>query len=723
MNDGGDDDVMTPSTTATSSSDHHNGNGAHSMTSLQRQISSRQLEATVETEVCCGCRPKQRRYRKRKTKLKSSTTELTTHRRISFAKLFRRKHGYFDADMGLESEWRALERHVQYDDHSDASQFFFDAVDQPLGDEEYPIDGYVIKSGGDLGDYPIIFTTSLQHPAPQFTTNDPSTWLRKSLKISTSNDAAGPVEEEEDGTAEMEEADDEIQELSKQHPKKKTKTNNSKHTVRRDSHISTASRDTIKSHKEPSMRFLNIKQRTPSIHKIHLEQPRVKSQGLKGYPGELTLEEMEECQKFLRGLEDLPSEVSEQVYSFRDIEEEPYTICRWLRATKFDADKILERLAQNQAMFDNAKMDEFYPNVTDWIGAPLSVFLSQYPFLPVGRGKNGCPVNYFLAGKINPEGILCLTTIKKLECYFWYSFMWKFKNEIRAAQERDPDFVRVEGINVIELDGLSSSALSSETMEVIKMASKISDFFPETLHCMLVLNAPGFFAMAWGLIKKFIDPRTAARIQLFANKDKGMKALEKLIDKSQLPLDYDGGNISLSEAFLKESHDPSLIRQEIELVHCKRKGQSHARTWTLERIESMQITVYTRSVSTGHVSIQVNGQDTQSFDAKCLVKGEGDPASHEEFDEDAGTPLPSQNFAQTVVGPGKITVEISDRDDAEKRHSGKSKGYFLVVGDVKQVEQVKPKTKLQNQQKMTMTMAGLSSTSSNEGTPKKARLY
>jgi hypothetical protein len=72
-----------------------------------------------------------------------------------------------------------------------------------------------------------------------------------------------------------------------------------------------------------------------------------------------------------------------------------------------------------------------------------------------------------------------MTTIEQLQSYFWYSFMWKFKQEIRMAQEQDPDFVRVEGINIIDLNGLSASALTGETMEVIKVASKISDFFPE----------------------------------------------------------------------------------------------------------------------------------------------------------------------------------------------------------------------------------------------------
>jgi hypothetical protein len=185
-------------------------------------------------------------------------------------------------------------------------------------------------------------------------------------------------------------------------------------------------------------------------------------------------------QKFLRGLKLLDPTVSEQIYSMRDVEDEPYTICRWLRATKFDADKILTRCVENQPMFDEAKEQDFYPNVSEAIGgAPFSVFLSQYPFLQIGNAKNGCPANYFQIGKIHPEGILACTQKEKLKGYFWWSFMHKMKQEIRKAQSIDPDFVRLEGINILDLEGLSASALSQETMDVIQLASKISDFFPE----------------------------------------------------------------------------------------------------------------------------------------------------------------------------------------------------------------------------------------------------
>ena len=62
--------------------------------------------------------------------------------------------------------------------------------------------------------------------------------------------------------------------------------------------------------------------------------------------------------------------VLNQVYSFRDVEEEPYTICRWLRATKFKADDILKRLAENQAMFEKAQANDFYPRPDETIVHP-----------------------------------------------------------------------------------------------------------------------------------------------------------------------------------------------------------------------------------------------------------------------------------------------------------------------------------------------------------------
>lgn len=370
--------------------------------------------------------------------------------------------------------------------------------------------------------------------------------------------------------------------------------------------------------------------------------------------------------------------VLNQVYSFRDVEEEPYTICRWLRATKFKADDILKRLAENQAMFEKAQANDFYPKPDETIGAPVSVFLTQYPFLPIGSAKNGCPVNYFMAGRINPEGIMSITTAERLEGYFWWSFMWKMKAEVRKAQEQDPDFVRMEGINIVDLKGLSSSALSSETMDVIKISSKVADFFPETLHCMFILNAPGFFSFSWGLIKKFIDPRTAARIQVFSNEAKGIEALKGLIDLKEIPSDYGGGNVSIHDAFAQQAADPALLRQNVELIYVKRGKTTESKdVWNLQKGESMTVSVYTRSVSGAKIVPKLNGKDVSPSTQPAKVQCEWTAD-----EEGVAKPRPHCVQLATIQGPGMVTMEVQDLDNADRAHNGMSRGYFLVVGDV-----------------------------------------
>ncbi|CAJ1932649.1 unnamed protein product [Cylindrotheca closterium] len=577
-------------------------------------------DSAATTGVSCGCFPCRRQNnnnsRPRKTKWKRQRPK-----KLQFLKPASKRTEYHDAQdnldklTGIEQSGKSAMRGDE--EASRGSLFFFDAVENPLGEDEYPP----------------IFTTAIQHPKRRVTLEDPITMLHHAPTDRVSDDDDG---------------DDEL--LTRQGP--------------------------IADHLSGSQRFETISRRPTLEHTKALQGPRV-PQAEKGFPGGLTVAELEECQKFLRGLKLLDPGVMNQVYSFRDVEEEPYTICRWLRATKFNADEILQRLAENQAMFEKAQAAEFYPQPDVAIGAPVSVFLTQYPFLPIGSARNGCPVNYFMAGKINPEGIWSMTTVERLEGFFWWSFMWKMKAEVRKAQTQDPDFVRMEGINIVDLKGLSSNALSSETMDVIKLSSKVADFFPETLHCMLILNAPGFFSFSWGLIKKFLDPRTAARIQVFSSETKGMEALKGLIDTSQIPEDYGGGNISTHDAFAKQAADPALLRQDVELIHVKRgKTTNSNNVWNLQKDESMAVSVYTRSVSGAKVVAQLNGE-TVTSPQQQVVQCEWQP------DDDGGSkPLPNCVQLTTIKGPGMVTMEVQDLDNAERAHSGMSRGYFLVVGDV-----------------------------------------
>ena len=189
---------------------------------------------------------------------------------------------------------------------------------------------------------------------------------------------------------------------------------------------------------------------------------------------------------------------------------------------------------------------------------------------------------------------------------------------------------------------------------------------------MLILNAPSFFGMAWGLIKKFIDPQTAARIKLYSNKEQGLKAMRELIDIDQIPRDYGGMNISIADAFLEEANDPHLLSQEIELIYVRRKGKAISKkVWDVQDGEYMEVRCYTRSCSAATIKVIVDGVVYSTVDrAGCDVRdGKPKAACH--------------ILAPKIRGPCTVSLDVSDLDNADKVHSGQSRGYFLCVGDLR----------------------------------------
>ena len=198
---------------------------------------------------------------------------------------------------------------------------------------------------------------------------------------------------------------------------------------------------------------------------------------------------------------------------------------------------------------------------------------------------------------------------------------------------------------------------------------------------MLIINAPGFFSIFWGLIKKFIDPRTAQRIQVFSNTEKGMAALRKLVDNEEIPIDYGGGNKSIKQAFMEEAADPLLKRQEIELLQVKRKGKGEmSKDLMLAQDEYMEVRVYTRSVSSANVMVEFNGDMCATARASCSWYASADSTGSA-----SRTPLPNCTVViEELHGPGSVKIKIEDLDDADKKsNSGSSRGYFLLVCDIK----------------------------------------
>mmetsp|Transcript_32706 Transcript_32706/g.68793 ORF Transcript_32706/g.68793 Transcript_32706/m.68793 type:complete len:469 (-) Transcript_32706:1998-3404(-) len=228
----------------------------------------------------------------------------------------------------------------------------------------------------------------------------------------------------------------------------------------------------------------------------------------KGFPGELTETELEAVKLFQSELKSRDPIYNQIVSALSAAEKEAYALCRFLRARKFDVAKVFELLDEAKEHYAVARENDFYPDLEKALGFSRPIFLSQYPAVFSGSAKNGCPVMYLKIGEIQPEGIKCIISLDKVDRFFWNDITYAFIGILKEGRRLNPQFVRTENITVYDLKGVSRSQVSSDTFEMIKVGNQVMSSFPETLHCLLIINAPSWFGFVWSVVKKLIDPRT-----------------------------------------------------------------------------------------------------------------------------------------------------------------------------------------------------------------------
>jgi hypothetical protein len=203
-----------------------------------------------------------------------------------------------------------------------------------------------------------------------------------------------------------------------------------------------------------------------------------------GFPGSLTTDQLKAYQRFREELHRRGGVYTEMVYNYKGLEPEPYALCRYLRYCNFHVDRIFAYMDQHTNRWNAAKGHDFYPNIYEAVGAPLSVLLTQFPSLYMGYAKDGYPCCYFDSGGLSLEGVECVTDLERIPNYIWVSFlcrmevslqikkfslntdfplsyprlhirclqntmMWEMKKKWEKAQAKHPGFVRYVGLHVV----------------------------------------------------------------------------------------------------------------------------------------------------------------------------------------------------------------------------------------------------------------------------------
>ncbi|CAB9515772.1 Phosphatidylinositol/phosphatidylcholine transfer protein [Seminavis robusta] len=400
-----------------------------------------------------------------------------------------------------------------------------------------------------------------------------------------------------------------------------------------------------------------------------LTKPRV-NVALAGYPGNLTPQELNACQQFRAELKKRKraspegSIWEEVVRIYNPVETEPYALCRFLRARQFNVDKVMDMIADTFDIWREARKHDYFPDPNEALGAPVNVLLSQLPTLYAGCAKNGAPVAYAKARDLSIEGIECVTELSRIEKYAWFAILHKFKAQVARAQQMNPNVVRCEAIQVVDLKGLNASALNKRTLECLQNLINVNKCFPEVLNSMVILNAPRFFTFAWRVIKTMLDPRTASKVVMFSSEKEGIEWMMERIDKSELLSDYGGTGDSFEDVMNKQNVGSAAKRQVVKLFSITQRTNNASMAFSLTTEETATFTVYTRSAVGAGFELWKGGQKVAdaSVDGSKLRGSEG-------------TPVPIQGILFTdVQGPGEFSIK-------SKGKSGQT-DHFVVAGEV-----------------------------------------
>ncbi|KAL7537694.1 hypothetical protein ACHAWF_005873 [Thalassiosira exigua] len=404
--------------------------------------------------------------------------------------------------------------------------------------------------------------------------------------------------------------------------------------------------------KDKSVEFLG-ESTNQLLKELHV--PNVRE---KGFPGELTEEELEAVKLFRDELQTRNPIYNEIVRSFSVVEKEAYALCRWLRARKFDVEKVFELLDQAKVHYAKAKEHDFYPDLEKALGVSRAVFLSQYPAVFCGNAKNGCPVLYLKLGSIQPDGIKCVVSVDTVDRFFWNDTIHAFPPILQEGRSINPNFVRTENMTIYDLKGVSRSQITSDTFDVIKAGNQVMSSFPETLHCLLIINAPSWFGFVWSVVKKLIDPRTASKIEVFTSSKTGSKRMIELIDNSQIPSCYGGSGPSLAEAAagtkLPGTNNTMVVMNHLVTFPKKKSEKSH--DFQVGDAQIMNVTIYTRCKAGCKATLLRT--DTNAVVAEIDVAGETE-------DE------PYSQIIGDVAGPGSFTIKLEANPEP---------GCFLCLG-------------------------------------------
>ncbi|KAF8019334.1 hypothetical protein BT93_G0112 [Corymbia citriodora subsp. variegata] len=218
-----------------------------------------------------------------------------------------------------------------------------------------------------------------------------------------------------------------------------------------------------------------------------------------------------------------------------------HTLLRFLRMRDFDIPKAKD-IFLNYLKWREDYGVEAIPK--EFSFDEYSEVKKYYPHGYHGVDRYGRPIYIDRLGMVDLNSLLQVTTIERLVRYH-VSEQEKTQNLRYPACSIAAKRHVASTTSILDVEGVGMSNFSKPARCLFMEIQKIdSNYYPETLHKLFVVNAGSGFRILWKALRAFLDARTLAKIKVLGGDY--LNDLLEVIDPINLP-SFLGGNCTCSD--------------------------------------------------------------------------------------------------------------------------------------------------------------------------------
>ncbi|KAK4215714.1 CRAL-TRIO domain-containing protein [Rhypophila decipiens] len=216
------------------------------------------------------------------------------------------------------------------------------------------------------------------------------------------------------------------------------------------------------------------------------------------------------------------------------------TLLRFLKARQFSIDAAMEQFQESWAIRTSVDAIRGYDTID------VDIFESirhMYPHWSGRRDKRGLPICLFDTTHLNADALARYSKQRAAsgleatrQAIVFHDYLTRFVLPLCSSAAGRPISSAVYLCDVGTLTLRQTWSVRGYAQDISQL---LATCYPEVIDRVYVLNASAYFARIWAVIKKWVDPRTAAKLVIVQSSEV-MDTLLESMDIEDIPKQYGG---------------------------------------------------------------------------------------------------------------------------------------------------------------------------------------